>query len=156
MILATAKELRSSIITALEWDEREQFSTRSSSRLSSVLGCFSHFWHDISCQQIHETWSNEPNVSTLHVGDPQDGFFPARWMITVCQKQRPNCKAHSRVLTPWSRWFWVVPPEVGWKWCGNVGKIETLMNIITYQVQVLCDVQRKFSWETSDIRTTSQ
>lgn len=118
MILATAKELVSSItiITALEWDEREQFSTRSSSRLSSVLGFFSHFWHDISCQQIHETWSNEPNVSTLHVGDPQDVFFPARWMITVCQKQRPNCKAHSRVLTPWSRWFWVVVKGTSCGW----------------------------------------
>ena len=39
---------------------------------------------------------------------------------------------------------WRVPPEVGWKWCGNVGKIETLMNIITYQVQVLCDVMYDF------------
>lgn len=96
MILATAKELRSSIITALEWDEREQFSTRSSSRLSSVLGCFSHFWHDISCQQIRETWSNEPNVSTLHVGDPQ-AFFSGQ----VDDYGMPE--AETKLQSPFSR-----------------------------------------------------
>lgn len=93
----------------------------------------------------HEATNPTSQHSTWVIHKP---FFPARWMITVCQKQRPNCKAHSRVLTPWSRWFWVVvwvvPPEVGWKWCGNVGKIETLMNIITYQVQELCDVMYDF------------
>ena len=65
-------------------------------------------------------------------------LFPARWMITVCQKQRPNCKAHSRVLTPWSRWFWVVVKGTSWGWLKMMWKCWEDRSSHEYHCVMLC------------------